>query len=47
MSEKAVKFDSEKPRTDLLPADALLGAANAFGYGAKKYASWNYLNGLA
>lgn len=41
----AKKFDSAKPRTDLLPADALLGAARAFGYGAKKYADWNYLKG--
>lgn len=42
----ALKFDDGKPRTDLLPADALLGAATAFGYGSKKYADWNYLNGL-
>lgn len=42
-----VKHDSEKPRTDLLPPDALIGAAKAFAYGAKKYAAWNYLNGLA
>lgn len=41
----AEKFDTEKPRTDLLPADALLGAAEAFSYGARKYAAWNYLSG--
>lgn len=41
----AVKHDTGKPRYDLLPPDALKGAALAFGFGAKKYASWNYLAG--
>jgi hypothetical protein len=35
------KFDSEKPRTDLLPPNALLEVARVLGLGARKYAPYN------
>lgn len=44
--DKAVKHDQDKPRTDLLPPLALLEVAEVFGYGAKKYASYNYMLGM-
>lgn len=37
------KLDGEKPRCDLLPPLALLGAAQVLGYGARKYAPGNWL----
>jgi len=43
----ALKFDSGKPPMHFLPAVALSGAANVFGYGAVKYASYNWMKGLA
>ena len=33
----AVKYDEDKPRTDLLPSNALISASKVFGYGADKY----------
>lgn len=42
-----VKFDGGKPRTDLLPPDALLGTAAVFEYGARKYAAHNWRKGIA
>lgn len=42
--KEAIKYDGEKPRTDLLPAHALLDIAQVFSYGAKKYSNWNYLS---
>lgn len=42
---EAVKFDNGKPRMDLLPPKALMGIADIFGFGAKKYASFNYKQG--
>lgn len=45
MSE-ARKFDAAKPRTDLLPPDALLGVASVLAYGADKYAARNWEQGL-
>lgn len=41
-----VKHDSEKPRTDLLPPDALMAVAEILGYGAKKYSDRNWEKGL-
>ena len=41
------KFDGDKIRTELLPPFALEKIADIFGYGAKKYASWNWSGGLA
>ena len=41
---KAVKFDNEKPRMDLIPPKANYGRAMALTYGAKKYEDFNYKN---
>jgi len=40
------KFDADKIRMELLPVDALRGIASIFTFGAKKYASWNWANGI-
>jgi len=40
--EKAKKFDGDKPRTDLVPVEAILGMAKVFGFGAKKYGDMNW-----
>ncbi len=39
-------FDSGKPRVDLLPVEALLGAASVMGYGAQKYSDHNWRGGI-
>lgn len=41
----ANKFDTDKPPMQLLPPNALESVAKVFGYGAKKYAAFNYLEG--
>lgn len=41
-----VKFDSDKPRTDLIPPQALLQIAEVFAFGAKKYDDRNWEKGL-
>lgn len=38
----ATKFDSDKPRPELLPTDVLLSVAHVFAFGAKKYADRNW-----
>jgi hypothetical protein len=43
---EGVKFDQGKPRTDLLPFDALLDVAAVLDYGAKKYAARNWEKGM-
>lgn len=35
---EGIKHDQHKPRTDLLPFDALLGVADVLRYGHEKYA---------
>jgi Domain of unknown function (DUF5664) len=45
-SNKGTKFDSEKPPLSIIPTDALVGMANAFNYGAKKYSRNNFRNGI-
>ena len=40
-----LKFDKEKVRTDLVPAEIVWEVAEVFTFGAKKYADWNYLKG--
>lgn len=40
------KDDAGKPRMDLLPPDALLGAAAVFGFGAAKYSDRNWEQGI-
>lgn len=44
---EGVKFDGEKPTTDLLPFDSLLGVADVLRYGKAKYAARNWENGMA
>lgn len=47
MSEtKGVKFDGEKTRMELLPPLAQEKIARVFTYGAKKYSSWNWSEGM-
>lgn len=44
--EGGTKNDSEKPSLAFIPAKAVYGIGQAFTYGAKKYADWNYKKGL-
>lgn len=39
------KDDSEKPRFDLLPPNALFEVARVYTFGANKYSDHNWLNG--
>lgn len=39
------KFDAEKPRTDLLPTDALEEISKVLGFGVVKYAAGNWATG--
>lgn len=41
-----LKYDGEKPRTDLLDPDALEGLATVLAFGANKYAANNWRGGL-
>lgn len=40
-----LKFDIGKPRTDLLPPQTLLNVSRVLGFGANKYADYNYRKG--
>jgi len=42
-----LKYDQEKPRMDLLDADALEGLAAVLAFGAKKYAAHNWRGGIS
>ena len=42
MTEQGKKYDANKPRWDLLPLDALEGAADILTFGAKKYSDHNW-----
>lgn len=42
-----VKHDTGKPRTDLLPVEALDELAKVLAYGAKKYSDENWRQGAA
>lgn len=44
--EVGVKFDQDKPALAYIPKAALYAEGQAFAYGAKKYGSWNYKNGI-
>jgi hypothetical protein len=46
-NEPGRKLDAGKPRTDLLPADALLGVAAVLEYGERKYAARNWEKGMS
>ncbi len=39
---KGMKFDSDKPRMDLLPPRAIVDVAHVLTFGAKKYAPGNW-----
>ena len=41
------KYDSNKPRITLVPSEAIIAAARAMTYGAKKYNDDNFKSGLA
>jgi len=44
--QKGVKFDGDKPPMALLDPDFLVGVAKVLGFGANKYASNNWRNGI-
>lgn len=44
---KAIKFDSQKIRVELLPTESLEEIAKALTFGAAKYGDWNWSKGLA
>lgn len=46
MSE-GLKYDQDKPRMELLDADALTGLATVLTFGAKKYAANNWRSGIS
>lgn len=46
LEEKGVKYDSEKPRMDLLDPTFTEGVAQVLTFGAKKYASDNWRGGI-
>lgn len=43
---QGTKLDSEKPRTELMSAEALTQYAKVLTYGAKKYADFNWAKGI-
>jgi hypothetical protein len=42
----ATKFDTGKPRMDLIPPEALMALGEVFAYGAKKYTDRNWEKGM-
>lgn len=44
---KGTKNDQGKARINLVPVEAIEGAAKAFGFGADKYGVDNFRNGIA
>ena len=44
--QEALKFDTEKPRMELLPTGPLVGVARVLTFGAKKYAAHNWRGGF-
>ena len=47
MTDNAMKYDGEKVRLDLLPADPIIDIGKVLTYGAKKYSERNWEKGLA
>lgn len=43
---KGSKYDNGKAPIHMIPEEAILGMAQAFGYGAKKYDRFNYRKGI-
>jgi Domain of unknown function (DUF5664) len=46
MSGSGVKFDNGKPRLGLIPRSALEAEAIVLGFGADKYGTYNWRNGM-
>lgn len=46
MEKSGTKFDSEKPRMDLISPAAMLGLAKILEFGAARYGDRNWENGL-
>ena len=46
MSDKGIKYDSNKPRLDLIPREALEAMGRALSYGANKYSEGNWAKGI-
>jgi len=44
--EGGLHYDTDKPRMDLIPYDALQEVAKVLGYGAKKYTPGNWTKGI-
>lgn len=44
-NKEFIKHDSDKPRIDLIPSEALFGIARILTFGAKKYGAYNWANG--
>lgn len=42
---EAMKHDQEKPRVDLVPFDAIEAAGEVLAFGARKYGTWNWVQG--
>lgn len=47
VKEGGMKYDSDKPRTDLLDPLAMEGLAAVLAFGARKYAANNWRNGIS
>lgn len=47
VKDHAVKFDGDKPQLELVPPSAMIAMGKVLGYGAAKYARYNYLKGMA
>lgn len=47
MAEEGRKLDADKPRTDLLDAEFMLGVANVLRFGAAKYSAHNWRGGIS
>jgi hypothetical protein len=47
MKEGGVKFDSAKPRVDLLDSEFLESVGAVLGFGAQKYAAHNWRGGIS
>lgn len=47
MTTEGMKYDSNKPRMDLLDAKALEGLATVLTFGAEKYAAHNWRKGIS
>lgn len=44
---EGLKYDQDKPRTDLLDPEFLMGVSSVLAFGARKYAANNWRGGIA